>query len=99
MFNCGTRSWIYIKATCVISLERALERDPSNVSVLQFLEKFEIWVAAQNSSALTDATKDWVSAQRTKRFNALKPVGKDQHKALIALALKYGGGVNFLENK
>lgn len=99
MFICGRRSRLNIKASCVISVERALERDPSNVSVLQFLEKFEIWVAAQNSPVLTDATKDWVSAQRTKRFNALKPVGKDQHKALIALALKYGGGVDFLENK
>ncbi|KAL1951365.1 hypothetical protein VTO73DRAFT_514 [Trametes versicolor] len=80
-------------------IEHALERDPSNVSTLQFLEKFETWIASQHPELVNDATKDWVSAQRTKRFNALKPLGKDEHKSLTALALKYGGGVDFLENK
>lgn len=62
------------------------------------MENLETWMASQHPELVTDATKDWVSAQRAKRFNALKPVGKDEHKSLTALAIKYGGGVDFLEN-
>ncbi|KAI0828858.1 hypothetical protein BC628DRAFT_1417257 [Trametes gibbosa] len=43
-----------------------------------------------------DPSNDWVVGQRAKRFGALKKVGRDEHKALTEVALKYGG-VDFFE--
>ena len=76
-------------------MENALERDPSNVGALQFLENFERKLAEQSSHA---PVLEWITTQRTKHFNSLKKAGKDEHRALTALAIK-SGGVKFLENK
>ncbi|RDX51144.1 hypothetical protein OH76DRAFT_1401917 [Lentinus brumalis] len=77
-------------------LEQALERDPSNVGALQFLDSFEEWVAKQQLPPSMGLTTEWIAAQRTKRFGALKKPPKDEHKPLTALAIKCGG-VDFLE--
>ncbi|RPD82293.1 hypothetical protein L226DRAFT_497438 [Lentinus tigrinus ALCF2SS1-7] len=73
-------------------VERALERDPSNVAAFKFLESFE-----QITPTSTGHSAEWIVAQRTKRFGALKKPAKDEHKPLTTFALKYGG-VAFLEN-
>ncbi|KAJ8455552.1 hypothetical protein ONZ51_g12411 [Trametes cubensis] len=79
-------------------LERTLENDPSSIFALQFLERFEVWVASQNVEELSITTKDWIAAQRTRCFEHLKTPGKDEHESLTALALKYGG-IEFLETR
>lgn len=79
-------------------MERTLENDPSSIFALQFLERFEVWVASQNVEELSSTTKDWIAAQRTRCFEHLKTPGKDEHESLTALALKYGG-IEFLETR
>lgn len=80
------------------SIEQVLERDPSNVGVLQFLDSLEQWVAGQQGVPSQGLTADWIAMQRTKRFSALKKPQKDEHKSLTALAIKCGG-IGFLENQ
>ncbi|KAI9060522.1 hypothetical protein FKP32DRAFT_1595275 [Trametes sanguinea] len=79
-------------------LECALERDPSNVGVLQFLERFESWISAWAASEHSDTMQSWVLTQREKRLNNLKTPSKDELKLLSALIARYKG-VDFLENK
>ncbi len=68
------------------------------MGALQFLDSFEEWVAKQQLPPSMGLTTEWIAAQRTKRFGALKKPPKDEHKPLTALAIKCGG-VDFLERK
>lgn len=79
------------------SLERALERDPSDVNALQFLRNLAVWVAGKQTKALKTATKSWIPAQRTRRWDALKKVRKGEHRGITVLALM--NGVDFFKSR
>lgn len=71
-----------------ISLEQALERDPSNAGALQFLTNLAAWVAGKRSKKLKNATKGWIPAQRTK----LRDAGNAMAKAPAHAARVSGSG-------
>ncbi|PIL31359.1 hypothetical protein GSI_06058 [Ganoderma sinense ZZ0214-1] len=77
-------------------IERTIERDPSNSRVLKFLERFEEWVANQESEELTALTASWSEIVRENRLDDLKSVAHDSPDLLFAAVLKHRG-VEFFE--
>ena len=81
------------------SLERVLERDPSDVDTLQFLDDLEEWVGSQDSPELSTTVLSWISTHRKKRWDVLKTPATDEYEAITELAMKHTGGLGLLENK
>ena len=80
------------------SLERVLERDPSDVDTLQFLDDLEEWVGTQDSPELSTTVLSWISTHRKKRWDVLKTPATDEYEAITELAMKHTGGLGWLEN-
>ncbi|KAL7285084.1 hypothetical protein ACG7TL_000176 [Trametes sanguinea] len=80
------------------NLECTLGRDPSNLGVLQFLERSESWIATWGTSEQAQIMRSWVVTRRAKCLDNLKRPLKDEAKSLSALITQYKGA-DFLENK
>ncbi|OSD00799.1 hypothetical protein PYCCODRAFT_1469016 [Trametes coccinea BRFM310] len=78
--------------------ECTLGRDPSNLGVLQFLERSESWIATWGTSEQAQIMRSWVVTRRAKCLDNLKRPLKDEAKSLSALITQYKGA-DFLENK
>ncbi|TFK79950.1 hypothetical protein K466DRAFT_533441 [Polyporus arcularius HHB13444] len=71
-------------------LQQALQRDPSDVDTLQFLEDFRDWVSEQESSELSAIVVPWIAARRKERIDGLKGPAEVEYEALVELVLQHG---------
>ncbi|RPD82298.1 hypothetical protein L226DRAFT_22082 [Lentinus tigrinus ALCF2SS1-7] len=71
-------------------LQRMLQRDPSDVDALQFLEDFKEWASEQDAPEQSATMNHWIAAQRTKRIASLRgPIERD-YEALVKLIIEHG---------
>ncbi|KAI0720050.1 hypothetical protein C8T65DRAFT_568354, partial [Cerioporus squamosus] len=71
-------------------LQRTLQRDPSDVDTLQFLEDFKDWISEQESPELSTTVVPWITAQREKRIDGLKGPVEVEYEPLLELVSKRG---------
>ena len=87
-------AWFTLGIDGFCSLEHALQKDTSNLSCLNFLDRVEEWLKHQDP--IDSHATEWVSIWRRKLLESLKPFKKDDTEYLVDLSLKVGG-VEFLE--
>ena len=77
-------------------IDTALKADISDFVALNFLDRFESWIAKNLASETARPINEWIHARRTHRVNNLTQLGDGDCQQFVDLLFKYNDA-DFLE--